>query len=87
MINCSGVSIFVGQNDGATPSERKEPTKMSLMTCVGKGAEKTNPTRKEKKRMLSCLGLTQTTLRGIPRRFHRLASLNQRTLGMPDECG
>lgn len=38
------------------------------------------PNRKAAARMASCLGLTQTILRGIPLLDHRVVSLNQRVL-------
>lgn len=39
-----------------------------------------SPVRNEKRRIASCLGLTQTTLSGIPRLDQRLVSLNLRLI-------
>jgi len=46
--------------------------------AVGKGVATVRPARTEKRRITSCLGLTQTTLSGMPLLDQRLVSLNQR---------
>lgn len=52
----------------------------SFNVGVWRGGESTSQTRKEERRIASCLGLTQTTLSGMPLLAQRLASLNQRIL-------
>jgi hypothetical protein len=57
--------------------------RISLPTGEGSVMVKTSPTRKEENVIEICLGLTHTTLRGIPLLVHLLTSLNQRILGRP----
>jgi len=55
-----------------------DPNATSLSVWLGRGADTTKPNRKDRPRIASCLGLTQTTLRGIPLLDQRVVSLNQR---------
>ena len=82
---CSGVSMCTGQNPIAAPTSKKAPIGTSFNVAVGNGVAMINPARNEDRSITSCLGLTQTTLSGIPRLDQRLVSLNQRILTTPEE--
>ena len=74
----SGVSIFTCQNAAVTPERRPIPIAPSLNVGSERGTENKNPNSKDATRIVSCLGLTQTTLRGMPLLDQREVSLNQR---------
>ena len=67
-----------GQKAKTAPARRRAPRGMSFMVALGSGASATRPARAEERRIVSCLGLTQTTLSGIPLLDQRVVSLNQR---------
>jgi len=79
-IICSGASIFVFQNATVAPTKRNALIGTSFNVAVGSGVAMTNPARNDDRMITSCLGLTQTTLSGMPRLDQRLVSLNQRIL-------
>ena len=55
-----------------------EPSATSFRVGVGREKDRERPNRNDKRRIVSCLGLTQTTLSGMPLLDQRLVSLNQR---------
>ena len=52
----------------------------SFRVAEGRGSDVEKPSRRNMAKIVSCLGLTQTTLRGIPLLDQRVVSLNQRIL-------
>ena len=81
---CSGVNILTGQKDTATPERRPTPIATSLRVGSESGTEDAKPISNDVASIASCLGLTQTTLRGMPRRDQRVVSLNHKILTMKD---
>ena len=77
-IICSGASIFTLQKARTAPARRNAPSGTSFMVAPVNGVPTTRPAMTERMRIVSCLGLTQTTLSGIPRLDQRVGSLNQR---------
>jgi len=84
-ISCSGASIFTLQNEITVPANRKATVGTSFRVTADMGADAIKPPRAEHRRITSCLGLTQTTLRGMPRLDQRVVSLNQRIRTMRKE--
>jgi hypothetical protein len=77
-ISCSGASIFTLQNETIVPARRNTAMGTSFRVVADRGVDAIKPPRTDKKRITSCLGLTQTTLRGMPLLDQRVVSLNQR---------